>query len=111
MRTLLHGFLAALAIIASVTLFASNNVSAAGIGQVCGGLLGISCDTGLFCLNKPGTCKIADNQGKCIRVPTRCTRERIPVCGCDGKTYANDCLRLTAKVNLDHKGACLKPKY
>jgi hypothetical protein len=111
MRTLLSGFFTTLAIIASATLFASSNASAVGIGKTCGTIAGIQCDSGLFCAMKPGTCKVADNQGKCARVPTRCTRELRPVCGCDGKTYNNDCLRLTAGVNLDHKGACKQPKY
>ncbi|CKZ53393.1 Kazal-type serine protease inhibitor domain [Mycobacterium tuberculosis] len=31
-----------------------------------------------------------------------------PVCGCNGKTYANDCERQRVKVQLDHVGACPK---
>jgi len=29
-----------------------------------------------------------------------------PVCGCNGKTYGNDCERKRDKAQLDHPGEC-----
>ncbi len=113
MRThLVPRILAALMVMFGLALFTASEASAATRGKTCGGIFpNAVCGTGSFCQMKPGTCKVVDNQGTCASIPVRCTRERRPVCGCDGKTYVNDCLRLTAGVNLDHKGACKKPKY
>ena len=105
--------LTAIMIVGGFAFFASSDASAAAArGKTCGGLFpNMVCGPGSSCQMKPGTCKVIDNQGTCTTIAVRCTRERRPVCGCDGKTYNNDCLRLTAGVNLDHKGACKKPAY
>jgi hypothetical protein len=35
-----------------------------------------------------------------------CVANVVPVCGCDGKTYSNDCVRMLAGVSMKSDGAC-----
>ena len=58
-----------------------------------------------------GNCKCGGRLGKCEAVPQICTFIYKPVCGCNGKTYGNDCVRRAARVQLDHVGECEKKSY
>jgi hypothetical protein len=80
--------------------------SAAGLGQRCGGFIGIACNKGLWCQRPAGQCWSADTFGTCSSVPRFCNLIFKPVCGCNGKTYGNDCQRQAAQVQLAHAGKC-----
>ena len=74
--------------------------------KVCGGIIGIGCAEGQSCELPPGTCGSADLEGECVEIPQACPDVYLPVCGCDGITYSNDCERRAATVQKAHDGAC-----
>lgn len=64
------------------------------------------CPEGEFCEQVPGTCGSWEQPGVCTPMGEACPAVVDPVCGCDGVTYGNDCLRQLAGVSLDHPGPC-----
>jgi hypothetical protein len=85
--------------LASSTVAAKEN-------ETCGTIRGIPCEEGLWCDLRAGACAGRDLDGVCVRVPEVCAQNYDPVCGCDGTTYSNDCMRIAAKAQKDHAGEC-----
>ena len=64
----------------------------------------LECGEGLFCSKAEGAC---GEVGACALRPGICpSDEWAPRCGCDGRTYADDCDVARAGVSILHAGAC-----
>jgi hypothetical protein len=78
--------------------------------RVCGGIAGLPCEEGEFCMTPVGNC-CCDHFGECTPIPDACLTVWDPVCGCDGITYGNECEAAMAAVSVAHLGACGEPCF
>ena len=66
-----------------------------------------ACRRNTFCKLPQGECAMNSiRSGACSEIPEACFELYSPVCGCDGRTHANECFADQAAVSLLHTGGC-----
>lgn len=76
----------------------------------CGARAGDTCSDNEYCAYVAGdSCGATDAQATCKPRPAECIAEDAPVCGCDGKTYANACEAAKAGMGVKQDGPCCEP--
>jgi hypothetical protein len=81
--------------------------SGGGDPVACGARAGATCTDTEYCAYVTGElCGAADAEATCRPRPAECIPVEAPVCGCDGKTYANACEAAKAGSGVSGEGAC-----
>ena len=108
MRSYFRNLAAAGLILSAGAALGSFAAQAANLDEACGGPTKITCNSALYCQLPAGQCSAPDVAGTCSKAPDFCMRVSRPVCGCNGKTYPNECEARKARVAIDMSGACKK---
>ena len=109
MRLHLGRLVTAMLVVISGAAWGLSQAGAANLDEACGGPQKITCNSALYCQLPAGQCAGPDTAGTCVKAPDFCMRVSRPVCGCNGKTYLNECEARKARVAIDTTGACKKP--
>lgn len=64
------------------------------------------CDSGLACARAIGNCSPLTGPAVCVVTGPACSLQKVPVCGCDGRTYATECAARLAGVGVASVGVC-----
>ena len=75
-------------------------------GKICGAGLKSCPGSNEFCEIPTGLCDSPNATGTCVATPGMCGDIYQPVCGCDGRTYTNDCERQVAHARKRSDGSC-----
>lgn len=98
-----------LAVSAGVSVARAGDCSTApgAVNSPCGLASHVPCLPGHYCMFPPrSVCGLGDSAGVCQVQPTQCPDHSSPVCGCDGKTYLNDCRAARQGISVEHFGFC-----
>ena len=75
--------------------------------KTCGGDQAAACTENEFCQYPLGSCGTgAAAIGNCMKKPEMCAEVNEPICGCNGKTYANECKAWLEGISVKSKGEC-----
>ena len=65
------------------------------------------CAPDFYCAKPEGSC---NSEGVCTPIPEICPSLYDPICGCDGKTYANQCNAALSGISIAYRGECGTPE-
>ena len=74
-----------------------------GSGALAGCVDNADCAPDEFCRTAPGDC---GGIGSCEPYPFGCAFIYLPVCGCDGIDYSNECIARISGISVDTNGVC-----